>query len=905
MSGWVVALTAIGYLGLLFLLALFLESRKKKLGTLTNNPYVYALSLAIYCTAWTYYGSVGNATENGILFLAIYIGPTIACFFMLPVLSKIIRIAKHQRISSIADFISARYGKNTSIGILVTLLCIIGVIPYISLQIKAITTSFDLISATNPGHNPAFYGDSGFYISILLAVFIILFGTRNSDASENNRGLIGVIAFESIVKLIGLTVAGLFVTYGLYNGFGDLFEKASKSKQLEELFSFQPEDHVSWFFMLIASMFAFFFLPRQFQVSVIENQNEKHLRKAVWLLPLYLLIINIFILPIAFGGELLPGNQLHNPDTYTLSIPLASGHSWLGLFVFIGGFSAATGMIIVETIAISNMVSNNIIIPAIIRIPQLKQKIDTTFSRNIIWIRRITIIFILAMAYLYEKNIAQFISLVSIGLVSFAAVSQFAPALLAGIYWKGATKTGAVIGIVLGFTIWFYTLVVPSLVDSGLINQSLLDHGPFGISWLKPTGLFGLEDFDSLSHSLFWSLFFNISGLFIGSIYSKQSKQEIYQAALFVNIHKHSANDDESLWKRTASIPDLNSLLENFLGKERSTNLIRAFANRHKIDFDERSNLADPRLIDFSERILSGVIGTASASIMVASVTKEEDVSIDEVMKILQESQQTRELNKELRKKSLELQRATDDLTKANQRLKDIDSLKDEFLYTVTHELRTPLTAIRAMAEILNDNPDMEEGTRSDFLDRIVREIERLSHLITQVLYLERYESGRQKLKLTSFSAIELASDVKRSLEPIYSRKNIRVKFTYPNSSLLLFADRDLLQQALANLLSNAIKFSEENSEIEFLLYEENDAVHFIVKDTGKGIPKDEIPFLFDKFFQARNQTLKKPEGSGLGLAITKRIVEMHGGSIQVRSQEGKGSRFSIIIPNFVPEKTP
>lgn len=899
MNNIIVIFSALLYLGLLFGVAYFAEYRLKKGKSIINNPYVYSLSLAIYCTAWTYYGSVGRASQDGLMFLAIYIGPTIMAMFMIPVLGKIIRITKFQRINSIADFISARYGKNFSIALVVTLLCIIGVIPYVSLQLKAISASFNIL-IQNQNTSPVFYNDSTFYITIVLALFIILFGTRSVDATEKHEGLVAAVAFETIIKLFAFICAGLFIVYGIFNGIEDIFSRASQDETLSQLFVLKESDHVGWFFMIFSSMVAMLLLPRQFQVSVIENVQEKHLKKAAWLFPLYLLIINFFVLPIAIGGKLIFSDGSVDADTFVLALPMHYNNHVLSLLVFIGGFSAATSMIIVETIAISTMVSNNMVMPFLLRIPSIKKGIDTSISKYIVYIRRFSIIGILILAYLYEKNVAHHLSLVSIGLISFAAVSQFAPALIGGIYWKGASKNGALTSIIVGFAIWFFTLIIPSLADAGVVSHSVLTDGVFGISWLKPTSLFGLQGFDPISHSIFWSLLFNVSCFITVSLYTKQSVQELYQADLFVNVYKHANSDNPGLWKGTAYIPDLNALLKNFLGKDRSENLINSYAQRNKIQIDETSHIADPRLVDFSEKILAGVIGSASARIMVRSVTKEEEISIDEVLRILQESQQMMELNKELRKKSLELTKATEELKSANRQLKDMDALKDEFLYTVTHEIRTPLTSIRALSEIVHDNPDMEEEQRSEFLSRVVKEIVRLSHLITQVLNLERYESGRQKLNLSSFSMVELGKDVFESLEPLAIIKHIELKLINPNSSLLVHADKDLLRQVMVNLLANAIKFTPEYGHVEFIIVDNHDDIIVTVQDNGKGIPKEAHPFLFDKFFQARNQTLKKPEGSGLGLAISKKIVTMHNGNIWVESEDGKGSRFSFSIPNFM-----
>lgn len=905
MNQWIVIVSAFFYLLVLFGIALLFENtRKPLLQKLIGSPYVYALTMAIYCSAWTYYGSVGKAATDGIQFLAIYIGPTIGAFFMVPVLGKIIRIAKFQRINSIADFISARYGKNITIGMIVTLLVIIGVIPYISLQIKAISSSFNLLVDKDPTQAKYFYKDSGFYFTAVLGIFIGLFGTRSADTSVQHKGLLGVIAFESIIKLLALSAVGIYVCYFLYNGVGDIFHQASQLPELKGLFVIQSEDFLNWFFLMIASLLAFFFLPRQFQVGVIENANERHLNKTMWLLPLYLFLINLFILPIAFAGRIFFGAASVNPDTYVLSLPLSNGANLLGLLTFIGGFSAATGMIIVETMAIATMISNNLVMPIIVGIPKIKASIDESFSQQIKWIRRSGIFFILLFAYLYEKNIAQYFSLVNIGLISFAAVSQFAPAMLIGLYWKQASKNGALLGLILGFSCWFYTLVFPSFVDAGLFSHQILEKGPWGIAALNPQALFGLKGFNPLSNSIFWSLFLNVFGVFAGSIYSKQKQQDLLQAELFVNIHKH-ALDQQSVWKRTASIPDLNLLLANFLGKERARNLLQGYAKRNRIEYSKDGLLADPRLIDFSERLLSGVIGAGSARIMVSSITKEEDISIDEVLKILEESQQTRELNKELRRKSLELQKATDALTTMNLQLKEVDALKDEFLYTVTHELRTPLTAIRTMSELIQMDPDMQEQTRQDFLDRIVDEIERMSHLITQVLLLERFENGNQKLHLTSFEARQIIESTFRRFETMAQVKEIALVKKIDQGDLLLHADQDLLEQVLTNLVSNALKFTANHGQIILEVRAVEGAIEFSVSDNGKGIPKDEQGFLFDKFFQAKNQTLKKPQGSGLGLAICKRIVELHQGSIYLNSTEEKGTRVVCIIPNFTSNNQP
>ena len=900
MSNWIAIVSALLYLCILFGVAYYAEYRLKKGKSIINNGYVYSLSLGVYCTAWTYYGSVGQAAGRGIEFITVYIGPTIMAALFWPLLRKIIRISKTQRINSIADFISTRYGKNFSLAVVVTILCVLGIIPYISLQLKAISSSIHVLvgsSATKAGLTEIL-SDNTFYIAVVLAIFIILFGTRSIDASEKHEGLVAAVAFESLIKLIAFIAVGIFVTFGIFNGFSDIFSKAAADPSMKKLFQLEPNtSYISWLGLTLLSMLAIVFLPRQFQLGVVENVQESHLKKAIWLFPLYLLIINIFVIPIAFGGNLIFAGTATNADTYVLSLSLEYGAGFLSILTFIGGFSAATSMIIVETIALSTMMSNNIATPVLLSTKKFRAGGDGQLTKPILNIRRVSILLIIALAFLYDKLVAQHFNLVSIGLVSFAAVAQFAPALIGGIYWKHASQKGAMAGICVGFAIWFLTAVIPSMASAGMISDHIIHNGLFGISWLKPLSLFGIEGMDSITHSFFWSMLLNIILFITVSLNSQKSAQETYQAEIFVDIFRHSASSENNvIWKGTAYLNDLTTLLSNFLGADRAEKIISAYAQRHKIPTDTVK--ADPRLVSFAEKVLSGVIGSASARIMVSTVTKEEELKIDEVIHILRESQQIIGLNRELRRKSADLQKATEQLTLANEQLKDLDQVKDEFLYTVTHELRTPLTSVRAMAEIVHDNPDMPEDEKQFFLSGIIRETERLSHLITQVLNLEKYESGRQKLNSAATVLNTLIDDTIVSVSALAKEKKVQINTRIPNSMFIVQCDAPLIQQVIYNLLSNAIKFApEEKGIIKISVHANHDELQVWIEDNGKGIPADLHTLIFDKFFQARNQTLKKPEGTGLGLAICKKIVEMHQGKIWVESEEDKGSKFIFTLP--------
>lgn len=893
MSSVLLIICALLYLCILFAIANYAERRGASGKSLINNGIVYALSMGVYCTAWTYYGSVGRASTHGIEFLAIYMGPSLGALLFWPVLRKIIRITRTQRITGIADFISIRYGKNFSLAVVVALMCVMGIIPYIALQLKAISQSMALI--IQQGQHPAGVSVNNYiiYITGTLGLFILLFGTRSIDASEKHEGMVAAIAFESIVKLIAFLMVGIFITFFVFNGFGDVFDKIPATSQ--ELFSIPDfRSGTSWVGLILLSMLAVFLLPRQFQVNVVENLQESHLRKASWMFPFYLFVINLFVLPIALGGMYYFQGSGMDADNFVLAFPLAKGNQWLTLFTFIGGFSAATSMIIVETIALSTMVCNNMVLPLLLSMKNFKTDPDTGLQKLILRIRRISILVILALAILFDRFVSHGFSLVSIGLVSFVAVAQFAPAVFVGIFWKELNKKGVLAGLMVGFITWFYTAIIPYMAGSSDLAADIVANGPWGISWLKPTALFGFDGFDLITHCFFWSLLLNGLISWGVSVFSQASDAEKLQAEFFVDVYKHTQSiTTDTIWKGTTRINDLQNLLANFLGKERTEKILLRYAGRHKISLETET--ADARMVSYSERVLSGVIGSASAHIMINNISQSQNIRIDEVINILRESQQILELNRELTKKTNELAKATEALRKLNDQLKDIDELKNEFLYTVTHELRTPLTSIRAMSEIVYDNPDMEPEEKQQFIGNVIRETERLSHLITQVLNLEKYESGRQKLKKGSHDLQEVIREVIQSVQPLAAENKIRIETRMIDSMLLANFDRDLMLQVLYNLFSNAIKFSKDQLVIQTII--NYDELQVWVMDNGPGIDPGMQELIFDKFFQARNQTLQKPQGSGLGLAICKRIIEMHDGRIWVESDPVFATKFIFTLP--------
>src|SRR3954468_14475525 len=447
LQGPVIILTSFAYLGLLFAIAYYADQRADAGRPAIASPYTYSLSLAVYATAWTFYGSVGRAAIDGVGFLPIYIGPTLMIALWWIVMRKILRISKQNRITSLADFIASRYGKSALVAGLVTVIAVIGILPYISLQLKAVSTSFSILvqypEIALPGQSGAtsMREDTALWVALILAAFTIVFGTRHLDAAEHHPGMVAAIAFESLVKLLAFLAVGVFVTFGMYHGFGDLFARAAAEPRLGAMMT--PLEGIAggyagWVWLTILSMMAIMFLPRQFQVTVVENLDERHLNKAIWLFPLYMLAINVFVLPIAFGGLLhfAPGADA---DAFVLTLPMSQKQELLALVVFIGGLSAATGMVIVETIALSTMVCNDLVMPVLLRLRRLRLNEQADLTGLLLGIRRGAIVLILMLGYLYYRVAGEAYALVSIGLISFAAVAQFAPVILGGIFWKGGT----------------------------------------------------------------------------------------------------------------------------------------------------------------------------------------------------------------------------------------------------------------------------------------------------------------------------------------------------------------------------------------------------------------------------------------------------------------------------------
>jgi hypothetical protein len=909
LQGWAIGAVSFAYLCVLFAIAYWGDKQADR-GRSIITPAVYSLSIAVYCTSWTYYGSVGLAAYQGIGFLPIYLGPTLAFVLSWFLLRKIVRISRQHRITSIADFVSSRYGKSALLSGLVTVIAVVGIMPYISLQLKAVSVSFNVLTQYPAVAMPQTAGlepmlqDSAFYVAAILAVFTILFGTRHIDVSEHHQGMVAAVAFESIVKLVAFLAVGVYATFVLHEGLGDIFARALADERLRGLFSVSPPGDVGpagtmlrWMTLTLMSMAAIVCLPRQFQVAVVENIRESHLTTAVWLFPLYLLAINLFVLPIAFAGVLTFGDGAVDADTFVLTLPMAGQEQALALFAFIGGLSAATGMVIVATIALSTMVCNDLIMPVLLRLHLLRARRHADLAGLLLGIRRGSIVLIILLGYVYFRYIGESYALVSIGLVSFAAATQFAPAIVGGMFWRRGTAKGALAGLSLGFLVWAYTLLLPSMAQSGWIGEALLIEGPFAVGLLRPYALFGLEGLDPYTHALFWSLLANAGSYVAVSLATRQDAIERVQAVAFVDVFRPASAESQRFWRGDAKVAELLDLTGRYLGHARARRLFANYARRHGMALDEDSR-ADHETIAFAERMLAGAIGGASARVVVASAIKGEALGIDRVMAILDEATQIREYSRRLEQKSRELEATTAELTEANERLKELDRLKDDFIATVSHELRTPLTSIRSFSEILRDAPDIEPEQRREFLEIVVKETERLTRLINEILDLAKLEAGRMDWHVAALDPGAVIGEAVDATRGLARENRVALEVRAPPGLPAVLADRDRLIQVLINLISNAVRHADRaDGRVEVAARLDGAWLTVDVSDNGPGVPEEARALIFDKFQQIGSALTGKPQGTGLGLAISRQIIQHFGGDIWIDEAPGGGARFCFTVP--------
>ena len=886
-----VPILALLYIAVLFVIAGW-GDRAARAGRPQGGAWTYTLSLAVFCTAWTFFGSVGQAASYGLVFLPFYLGPTLAMFLSPFILQKMLRIAKAYGITSIADFMAARYGKRSKLGAVATLAALVGLMPYLAVQLKSIAISIDVLVQHAAGVGiPSVANDTAMYVAVGLGLFSIMFGTRQVDATQRHPGLMLAVAFESLIKIHLFLAVGIFVVWGIYGGPSDLFAHVSAAG-LADMWTFKNTgmSGTEWLLMTLASGLAFMFLPRQFQVAVIENQDPSHLTRASWALPAYLLLITVFVLPIALAS-LLQGVPHH--DLAVLELPLNNDAFGVAIAAFLGGMSAAISMVVVETLALSTMVSNDLVLPILLKAKWRGLNGQSDLGRLLVLIRRLAIVVIMAFAYLFFRLVGGGYPLAFLGIVSLVAAAQFGPPILLGLFWREANWRGALCGFCLGFGIWFYTLLLPTFVTSGLIDESFIDVGPFGIDYLRPHALFGLTTLYPPGHAIFWSLLLNVLGVVVVSLLSRSTGLDRSQAELFVDVWSRA--DATRMWRGEVRVRDLRDLLRRFVGAERTTALFAADARRigPHLRVDGR---ADARLVQVAERQLARAVGAASARALIGSMVKGEFIGARTVSEILDETSQVIRYSRQLERKSEELERATRELRDANERLREVDRMKDDFMATVSHELRTPLTSIRAFSEIVRDNADLTPEEHHAFLGVVTREVERLGRLINDILDMSKIESSRMEWTIVPVSLPEIVGEAIDALSPVLDEHRIRLSLSLGDDDLVQ-ADRDRLEQVVINLIGNAAKFARPGrGRVHIEIEQKADKVRLLIEDDGPGVAPEDREAIFGKFVQLRDRVRAKPHGSGLGLSISREIVTAFGGMLHVEESTLGGAAFVMTL---------
>jgi PAS domain S-box-containing protein len=965
----------LAYLVFLFLVAAVAERFGRRLLAPRLRTLTYVLAISVYCTAWTFYGSVGLAANRGLEFLTIYLGPALIALMWPTVLRKLVRVAKEQRITTISDFIASRYGKSASLGTLVAALVVCGMIPYIALQLKAVSVTFQMMIRE---HSVLSGFDPALLVAGTLALFGILFGARNLDFTRQQTGLMTAVAVESIVKLIAFLLVGAFVTWGLFDGFTALFSRIVEHREWSTLITLGDAPAASydrWAAMLLISMVAVMLLPRQFHVLVVQNPDERDVHTAAWAFPLYLLAINVFVLPIAFAGLLTFGSQTA-ADSFILALPLHAGAELVAVIVFLGGFSAATAMIVVDSLALSKMISNDIVLPVILRRRHLE----------VYWLglasTRLGILVVVTLGYLWAHlERGQFL-LVEMGLLSFIAVTQCAPAVLLGLYWRRGNRKGALSGISLGFALWFYTLIVPALVKEGVLPVSVVDQGPFGLGWLRPTALLGLDGLDPLSHGVFWSLFVNLGAYLLVSLTTTQDADERGQAAAFVG----GAAVEPARTPAILSVPEMERLLHLYVPAREADAILHEL-----LGGKAPRELSLPDLLDMRirlERVLAASLGAAAARYIIEdrfTISKQEAGQLVESFQAMQRSLRQSEqllasvvesvddcifttdvegrlitINRagqrllglgpsagqsylvvldetDRRRVGPAIQRAVAEgrpwrgnvtgLTRSLQRfpahlgiacvfdaqrrvLGTVGVLRDlteqvateqrliqreklaslgEMAAGVAHEIRNPLGGIKMATRLLSSAEFSSGRIPQEMAQSVLSGIAEIETIIADLLdYARETRLDRQDYPLS----LILTPLVTAAAAEGQSR-GVQVAATGLSDEIIASVDGPRLRQVFTNVMKNALEATERHPQgrVAVRLYERQATAVVEVADNGVGIGPEQRDKIFLPFFTT------KPTGTGLGMAIVKKIMDLHGGEIEIDSRPGQGTTIRLIIP--------
>jgi Na+/proline symporter/signal transduction histidine kinase len=749
-EGYFIVALALAYLGVLFLIAWLGDFWMRSWHSSGGRPLIYALSIAVYCTTWTFFGSVGSAAESKSYdFLAVYIGPILMFVLGWPLLRRVVQLSKAQNITSIADFIAARYGKSPAVAAIVTLLCVVGSLPYVALQLKAVAISTETLLGGNPLLPFALpvigIPETAFVTALLLALFAILFGTRHIDATEHQDGLILAIATESIVKLLAFLTVGFFVTFV---AFGDLagFMTALQSRTDVATFTNVSLSGNTWLTIGLLSSICILLLPRQFHVTVVENHSENELRRARWLLPLYLVLINIFVVPIAAAGLLLVPPALAEPDMYVLAVPMVKGADTVSSIAYLGGLSAGMAMVVVEMVALSIMVSNGVVVPFLLRQKALESNDGQDIAGLLLNIRRAIIVVVMALCYGVYYTLGGVQGLAAIGLISFAAIAQLAPAFFGGLIWRRATTRGAIAGIVTGAAVWGYTLVLPWVVKAGWMPQALLDEGPLGFAALKPQALLFLQ-FEPLTHGVFWSLAANILAYVTFSLLRQPEPVERLQAHVFVLSDNPRTTQEPAVrfWRTSVTNADLLATAGRYLGPERAERAFAGYAasRRGTIKFQSP---ADVDSVRFTEHLLTSAIGAASARLVLSLLLRRGDVTSQSALKLLDDASEALQYNRDLLQSAIDQVRHGLGVFDNNNNLVCWNRPFSQLL-NLPPELRRVGAPLDQILKASAERGDFGEG----HIDQLVAD--RLARLSVKLeTFQERFDKGKRIIEIRTAS---------------------------------------------------------------------------------------------------------------------------------------------------------
>ncbi|GGK38635.1 hybrid sensor histidine kinase/response regulator [Salinarimonas ramus] len=1039
-AGWAVVVTALLYLSLLFAVAHWGDRSGASLVAGRARPWVYALALAVYCTSWTFYGSVGLATGSGLDFLMIYVGPILVFVFGHRALARIVRIAKDQNITSVADFVAARYGKSERVAALVCLIAVVGSLPYIALQLKAVSSSLDVFLAADETMAYArttfpLFGDLAFIVAAVLAFFAVGFGTRHADATEHQDGLVLAISLESVVKLVAFLMVGFWTVATVFGGLPGLIERlAAPEAGLVPVGDFLGQTSSPGYLATLAllSAIAIVMLPRQFHMGVVENREPDDLRRAAWLFPLYLVLINVFVVPIAIAGAdaLAPGAV--DADMTVLGIPLSQGAGAMALVAFIGGLSAATAMVIVESVALAIMISNHLVIPLVLRRrgafaaaqPGERGAVPDDLGGFVLVVRRIAIVAMIMLAYLYYRAAGD-AALAAIGLLAFAALAQIAPAFIGGLVWGRGTAAGAAAGLTIGFLVWAYTLMLPSIAWHSPIVDDLLAYGLFGIDSLRPTSLFG-SSLPELTHGVVWSLGLNVAAYVLVSLARPMTALERLQAAAYMPVSDAPATPSFRFFRAVVTVDELRASVARYLGEERANRSFEGFASARGARLDSGAE-ADIHLLRYAEHLLASAIGAASARLALSLVLKRRNVSTADALRLLDDASAAIQANRDLLQHALdharqgitvldselhilcwnrafvdlydlppefvrvgvsldeivrfnaqrgsygpgvmeqqiaarihsfvhdtapvrlrlypqervieirttplpdggyvttytdvteaviaeeararnaielerrvaerteELTRLNEALTRAKAEAEEANASKTRFLAAASHDILQPLNAARLYATSLVERD--REGGDATLAENVDASLDAVEEILTALLDISRLDTGAMKPQWSSFRLDEMFRQLAREFEPVAAEKGLRLRFVVP--SLTVRSDRRLLRRLLQNLISNAIKYTPSGTVLVGAR-RRNGRLRVDVLDTGLGIPQSKQRIVFREFHRL-DQGAKVARGLGLGLSIVERIARVLDHKLDLASESGRGSRFSVLLPVVAP----